>query len=134
MAKQLIRLTESDLQNIIEESVTRILSENEECEGLWNQIKRGAQSFMGRNANGGSEVPSNADQPTYNMRGRWNAARSGYKEQGRIDSNNANLETLNALAKKFGEDATIGQIINRITLGNKGAKGRINRSVRGIYN
>ena len=61
MKKQVIRLTESDLHKIVENSVRRIMTENEEDEGLWN-----------------------------NMKSAFKGARNGYQTQKALDTDNNN--------------------------------------------
>ena len=51
MKKQLIRLTEEDLSNIIESTMKRIISENEDNEGMWDSLK----SFAGQYGKRGKE-------------------------------------------------------------------------------
>lgn len=51
MKKQLIRLTEEDLNQIIESTVHRIITENSEDEGLWNSLR----SFAGQYKNRGEQ-------------------------------------------------------------------------------
>lgn len=136
--KQVIRLTESDLQNIIEESVKRVMTENEEDESwLGDKVRQGAraaQTFMGRGSNGASMANAGETQPTYNFRGRMNAAKNGWREQGRLNDNNNNLEVLEDLAKKFGPDMSLGKIINKLRMSNLGANGRISQAAGRIYN
>lgn len=136
--KKVVRLTESDLHNIIEESVKRIILENNEDESWlgdkFRQGSRAAKSFMGQNNNGSNMANDGETQPTYNFRGRFNAAKTGWKEQGRMNDNNTNMEVLNNLVKKFGSNATIGQIIKRLNMSNLGAQGRISKSAGNIYN
>ncbi len=55
MKKQLIRLTEEDLTKIIESTVNRIITENEENEGFWNSLK----SFGGQYAKKGATTAQN---------------------------------------------------------------------------
>nr|DAX54020.1 MAG TPA: hypothetical protein [Caudoviricetes sp.] len=136
--KQVIRLTESDLQNIIEESVRRVMTENEEDESWlgdkFRQGARAAQSFMGRGSDGSSMANAGETQPTYNLRGRMNAAKNGWKEQGRMNGNNNNLEVLEDLAKRFGPDMSLGKLINKLRMSNLGASGRISQAAGKIYN
>lgn len=61
------------------------------------------------------------------------AARNGYREQGRINSNNANLEVLNDLEERFGPNTTIGQAKSKLKMYNGQAGGRITQAARRIY-
>lgn len=66
--KQMVRLTESDLQNIIKESVMEILKENPQNEGLWDYFKS-----MGRQ--GGNKAQSMGQQVGKQARQGWNAVK-----------------------------------------------------------
>ena len=135
--KQRIRLTEEDLHRIIENSVRKVIMENDEAESWlgdkFRQGARAARSFMGQGADGVAQDSPYADEPTYNWKGRFNAAKSGWREQGRMNGNNADMEVLNNLAQKFGTNTTIGQALNRLTMSNRGANGRITQAARRIY-
>ena len=135
--KQRIRLTEEDLHRIIENSVRKVIMENDEDESWlgdkFRQGARAARSFMGQGADGVAQDSPYADEPTYNWKGRFNAAKSGWREQGRMNGNNADMEVLNNLAQKFGTNTTIGQALNRLTMSNRGANGRITQTARRIY-
>ena len=100
----------------------------------FGQGERAARSFMGQGSDGTGQDSPYADEPTYNWRGRFKAARSGWREQGLQNSNNANLEVLNDLEERFGPNTTIGQAKSRIKMSNGAAKGRITQSARRIYN
>lgn len=135
--KQRIRLTEEDLHRIVENSVRKVIMENNEDESWlgdkFRQGARAARSFMGQGADGVAQDSPYADEPTYNWRGRFKAARNGYREQGRINSNNANLEVLNDLEERFGPNTTIGQAKSKLQMYNGQAGGRITQAARRIY-
>ena len=135
--KERIRLTEEDLHRIIENSVRKVIMENEEDENWFKdkfgQGKRAVKSFLGQGADDVAQDLPYADEPTYNLRGRFKAARNGYREQGRINSNNANLEVLNDLEERFGPNTTIGQAKSKLKMYNGQAGGRITQSARRIY-
>ena len=162
--KRTIRLTEADLHSLIENAVYNVLYENEEDEGLWNQVKQGAKSFFG-NGYGKDEVDKNTGNlknyrnstqnrqeagdwtanklngsTPMNLKGRWNAAKTGFQQQGNIDNANKIIQTLDNLEQlvgvslgKYGVDPnkmTIGQL--RSYLGR--AKGTANRRVNNANN
>ena len=62
-----IKLTESDLHRIIMESI----QETMENEGLWNNIKAGAKTFMGQSGQG--------------VNSRFKNAKANFKAQGQFD-------------------------------------------------
>ena len=74
MKKQLIRLTESELEKIIQESVKSILSENMEDEGLWDTVK----SFAGQYGKRGKEQAQNLGRAAgQQMKQGYNAMKQG---------------------------------------------------------
>ena len=131
------------------ENTVRQIMENEEDEGLWNQMKQGAKSFFGRGYGADKETnmrtnPDNLDswgnkkpflsrKSTTNFKQRLNAAKSGFKEQGRIDSNDENTKVLNNLMQKYGENMTLGQVAKRLELDSRGARGRVSGANNKIY-
>lgn len=109
--KQTIRLTESELRGMIEESVRQMIAEGEMEEGFFGNLKAGVQSAFGRGQ--GSEQ-AKADRAGkrggLNLGKRWNAAKEGYKQQGVID----NLDNI----KKTLEDLIFkGKLDTNMTLG-----------------
>ena len=135
--KQVIRLTEGDLHRIVENAVMQTIMENDEDESWlgdkFRQGRRAVSSFMGNNSAGNSAANYGQTQPTYNLRQRFNSARTGWNEQGRMNGNNSNIEVLNQLAQRYGQNATIGQILNSLTMSNRGANGRISQASNRIY-
>ena len=93
--KQMVRLTESDLQNIIKESVMEILKENPQNEGLWDYFKS-----MGRQ--GGNKAQAMGQQVGKQAQQGWNAVK-GAAQRG-----------YDAAAQKVGQgvDSVIGAYNN----------------------
>lgn len=145
-----VRLTESELKRLISESVINYLIENEEDEGLWNQLKQGTKSFFGNGYGKDKETNfrntvadrqqrgehtanwMNGSTPL-NLKGRWNAAKAGWKEQGRIDTNDETTKVLTNLVQKYGENKTLGQILKSLNMSSNGARGRISKANNDIY-
>ena len=77
--KQMVRLTESDLQNIIKESVMEILKENPQNEGLWDYFKSMGRQGGNKAQAMGQQVGKQARQQYDNMAGKaqqgWNAVK-----------------------------------------------------------
>lgn len=77
--KQMVRLTESDLQNIIKESVMEILKENPQNEGLWDYFKSMGRQGGNKAQAMGQQVGKQARQQYDNMTGKaqqgWNAVK-----------------------------------------------------------
>ena len=77
--KQMVRLTESDLQNIIKESVMQILKENPQNEGLWDYFKSMGRQGGNKAQAMGQQVGQQAKQQYNNMAGKaqqgWNAVK-----------------------------------------------------------
>ena len=93
MATQKIRLTESELYNMIAEQVNEALQD----EGFWNQLKQGTKSFFGNGYRADNDYRNTtADRQSrgehtanflngstpMNLKGRWNAAKTGFQQQG----------------------------------------------------
>ena len=149
MATQRIKLTESELKKQIAKCITEAL----EDEGLWNQIKQGSKSFFGngyRNDSDYRNTPTdrqargehtanwlNGSTPM-NLKGRWNAAKTGYEEQGHIDNADSIRKELDNLEKLLG--ATFDQnTLNKMTIGQLksrlgGAKGNAVNRIRNANN
>lgn len=101
--RQQIRLTESELQNIIEESVRRVIAENMEDEGWfgnkWNQTK----SAVGTALNGNVGT---FKQRLTNARKNWNS-------QGELNGMNNLVQQLSQLldARKISPQTTVAQLV-----------------------
>lgn len=125
------------MNRIVANSVRAVILENEEDEGFMNRLKQGAKSFFGNgygadketnfrsNAaareNYGEGVPSRWSP---RLKQRFNAAKVGYQEQGKIDDIDKVADFLNDLLKKGKIDmnTTVGQIVSK----GKFAKGNLN--------
>jgi hypothetical protein len=80
MEKRVIKLTESELNQIIEESVRSIIAENMEDEGLWDTMK----SFGGQYAQRGKEKAQEMGQGFgQKMKGAYNSMTNGVKNAGK---------------------------------------------------
>ena len=111
MAKQVIRLTEGDLHKIIEESVERIISENMENEGFWNNFKTGVKTFANApKAKGG-----------LNLGARWDAAKKNYATQGEYDDLKDLLGKMRELVnkKQLDPNKTVAQLLGGALNNNK---------------
>lgn len=101
--RQQIRLTESELQNIIEESVRRVIAENTEDEGKvrdkWNQIKSAGHTLFNRN---GGNFPQ-----------RFKNARKNFTTQGELNDINGLIQQLSQLldARKISPQTTVAQLV-----------------------
>lgn len=109
MNKKTIRLTESDLHNIVQESVMNVLMENEMEEGFWNQVKSGASTFF--NGEGG-------------LKDRWNKTKKNYQAQGELDNLNGLRQQLEQYidAGMIDPQTTVAQLIGGKYNGNKFGK------------
>lgn len=146
---QKIRLTESELYNIIAEQVNEALQN----EASWNQLIQGTKSFFGNGYRTDKDYRNTtADRQSLgdhtanflngstpmNLKGRWKAAKTGFQQQGYIDTADKirneldNLEQL--LASSFDQNTlnkmTIGQLKSRLG----GAKGAAMSRIRGANN
>ena len=146
---QKIRLTESELYNIIAEQVNEALQD----EGFWNQLKQGTKSFFGhRYRDDNDSRNTTADRQSrgehtanflngstpMNLKGRWKAAKTGFQQQGYIDNADKIRNELDSLeellASSFDQNTlnkmTIGQLKSRLG----GAKGAAMSRIRGANN
>lgn len=112
MKKQMIRLTESELHQIIEESVKAIITENMEQEGWYDKMKAGAGAFF--------KSPQAAGG--LNLGKRMEMAKKNFNSRGKFDDLRGLISQLQALvdAKKIDANVTVGEL-----LGNKGVGGKL---------
>lgn len=78
MKKQLIRLTEEDLNQIIESTVHRIITENSEDEGLWNSLRSFAGQYKNRGEQKAKEMGKAAGE---RMRQGYNATKDAISQK-----------------------------------------------------
>ena len=127
--KQMVRLTESDLQNIIKESVMQILKENPQNEGLWDYFKsmgrqggNKAQSMgqqVGKQAQQGWNAVKGAAQRGYDaaaqkvgqgvdaVRGAYNNAAQGVKTMHQNAMQDSSMANMQASMNKFQKDLDV---------------------------
>ena len=106
--KQTVRLTESELRAMIEETINEALQD----EGLGNQLMQGAKSFFGRGDMGKKNYHNRVTRSGnggLNLGKRWDAAKQNFKSQGTIDSANDFIATM----KKYMQDAGLS-VSNKI--------------------
>lgn len=147
--KQTRRLTESQFQEhvayLVAETLIRegFINEADMDEGFWNQMKQGAQSFFGNGY--GKDNPKNyrnsvADRQArgehtanwmngstpMNFKQRWNAAKTGYQQQGKVDEIDKVAKFLSDLvqAGKIDPNQTVGQLLQK---DGKFQKGNLNQ-------
>ena len=96
--KQQIRLTESELQNIIEESVRRVIAENMEDEGFFGDLWRAGKNAFGGDVN---RAKAAARQTGANIR---NGIQNGYNnaKQGIENGYNNAKQGVQRRANAFG--------------------------------
>ena len=83
MKNKVVRLTEQDINHIIKESVEKIINENMEQEGFWDNVKAGAKGFMGKDING---IQRGGKGAGFNQLGRrYNAMKKNYQMKGQYD-------------------------------------------------
>lgn len=143
-----IKLTESELKEQIAKCITEAL----EDEGLMNQLKQGAKSFFGNGY--GKNNPNNfrntidnrRDRGEHtanklngttplNLKGRWNAAKTGYKEQGNVDNANEVISLLKGLINNgtVTPEMTVRELINKMTGNRLSAQKRTSKANNEIY-
>lgn len=91
MKKQLIRLTEEDLSNIIESTMKRIISENEDNEGMWDSLKSFAGQYGKRGKENAQALGKRAGEGIKNSyNNAKNAVSNGYNNAKNAVSNGYN--------------------------------------------
>ena len=101
--RQQIRLTESELQNIIEESVRRVIAENMEDENWFGDKLKQGKSAVGTALNG--NVGS--------FKQRLTNARKNWKAQGELNDINNLIQQLSQFvdARQISPQTTVAQLI-----------------------
>lgn len=109
--KQTIRLTESELRNMIEASINEAIQD----EGKTNQFLQGVKSFFGKGNQGKQNIQNDYYRSTgggLNLKKRWDAAKTNYKTQGVIDNVDAIKNPLSQMIQDgtITTQTTIGQL------------------------
>ena len=157
--KNVVRLSENELHSLIENAIVNYLTENAEDEGRWNQIKQGAKSFFGngygkdneknfRNTTDDRQARGehtanwlNKDTPI-NFKQRWNAAKTGFQQQGVVDKADDTIAYLNDLIKqgKITPETTVGELVRQggrfgknLDSIKRGANAKISKTNNDIY-
>lgn len=95
--KQIIRLTESELENVIQNIVNEAFNNSSKMdEGLWDNLKTGANTFLNNDGKNG-------------IKGRWDAAKKNYNLQSEMDD-------LQNLVQKLSQYIDNGQISPQMTI------------------
>ena len=152
--KEKVKLTESQLRQMITECVNEAMME----EGLWDQIKQGAASFFG-NGYGKNSTDKDGNLKNYrnsvrnrqergehtanplngsiplNLKRRWNAAKTGFKEQGNVDGANNVIKSLQSLIKSgdITPEMSVKQVMNKMTGNRLSAQNKVSRANNDIY-
>lgn len=132
---KVIRLTESDLSNIIEKSVRTALKENMTNEGVWDNLKAGANAFFGKGP-GDASQRNNAPDDTevnYNLGKRWKAAKTNYQQQGMYDKKQDVIKQLESLIKRYGQNAKLGGVITSMKRSAGYNRSQQSQSINQIY-
>lgn len=119
MENKVVRLTEQDINQIIKESVEKIINENMEQEGFWDNVKAGAKGFMGKDING---IQRGGKGAGFSQLGRrYNAMKKNYQMKGQYDEIQKVADFLNKQVqnKKLDPNMTIAQLIGGAINGNK---------------
>ena len=109
--RQTIRLTESELKDLIEMSINEAMQE----EGLGDQLRQGAKSFFGRGSMGAKNQANQkirSGNAGFNFKKRWDAAKTNFNSQRTIDNANDFIEQLKAKMQQAGLTVsnTIGEL------------------------
>ena len=113
--KQTIRLTESELRQMIEESINETMQD----EGFLDQMTQGAKSFFGKGDMGKKSRTSKSlrsGDGGMNLGKRWNAAKENFKSQGVLDKNNEMIKWLKSFIQNNGLTVsnTIGELWGKL--------------------
>ena len=116
MEKKIIRLTEEDLHCIIENSVRRIMTENEEDEGLWGSIKGGlkgigkaAKGEYNKAKNGVMNTGLNNEYKGQSVGDRLKGGMKYIKNSAKNGSNSEDLDNFMSQLKKCMESGLLGE-------------------------
>ena len=109
--RQTIRLTESELRQMINESINEAMME----EGWGNQFMQGAKSFFGKGDMGARNQNNQkvrSGDGGFNFGKRWNAAKTNFKSQGVVDNANDFITTMKQFMQNAGLTVsnTIGEL------------------------
>lgn len=94
--KQTIRLTESELRQMIEESINEAMQD----EGLWNQLKQGTKAAFGKGDMGARNQTNQkvrSGNGGLNLGQRAKAFKTNFQSQGVIDNANEIVDGLQKL-------------------------------------
>ena len=113
--KQTIRLTESELRDMIEMSINEAMQD----EGFLDQVTQGAKSFFGKGDMGAKSRTSKSlrsGDGGMNLGKRWNAAKENFKSQGVLDKNNDTINWLKSFMQNNGLTVsnTIGELWGKL--------------------
>lgn len=132
-------INENYLHRVIEENIQQVINENDENEGFKDMIKSGANAvgaFFG-NGPGNSErrrpAPNDTEFP-YNLNKRFKAAATNFKASNSYYKAQELINTLMPLAKRYGGNATLSQVIRSAQSMKGNANSRRSRSINNIYN
>lgn len=102
--RNIVRLTESQMHQLITESVMQIINEmqsedGEMDEGFLDRLKTGANTFFGRDKG--------------SLGKRWNNAKANYRTQGELDTYSDLIKQLSDLIdqRKISPDTTVAQLV-----------------------
>lgn len=121
--KQTIRLTEAELTNMIRECINEAISDQGTDEGFGSQLWAGAKSMFGKGA-GSKNTNNNRTNGGLNLKKRWNAAKTGFEQQGNVDKIDQVIAFLQPLVDsgKIDPNQTVAQLLSKPGGTNKFAK------------
>lgn len=134
MDKKTIKLTESELNNIIQDCINEAIMD----EGLGDQLWQGTKSFFGKGDMGSKNYQNRMTRSRngrFNLGKRWNAAKTNFQSQGTID--NAN-EIVGVLQKLIDSgictwETTLGEVWGKMNQQKAQATRRGSSSQNAIY-
>lgn len=117
MERRTIKLTESELQSMIMESIKAAISENPDMveEGFIDNLKQGAKAFVGKGDFGASSNSNRRNGGGLNLKDRWNAAKTNYQAKGEYDNIGTVVKFLKNLVDsgKIQPQTTVAQLIGQ---------------------
>ena len=126
MAKEIIRLNETVLENLITKCLNEALEENDIEEGVWNNVKTGVKSAFGKGV--GSEASQDKRKGGgINLKKRWNAAKQGYNSQDIADKIDNVVNYLKDLIEqgKIDPNQTVQELVYSVGGRNKFGRGNL---------
>ena len=148
MKKQIMRITEQDIKNIVSESVNRIIAENADNEGIWDKIKggiagagRAAKGEYDKFKRGAFQNGLNNEYQGQNLRSRFDSAKNHIKYSAKNADSKAEINKMINQIYQWQQSPYMGpeakecasQLISKLQMGIRGANGNLSQNFSRNY-